>query len=427
MPDRAVGRLERRPNCLGIGGPKLFTDIARGIYLRRQVAVLEPVPQLFDHHRVDNRSQEFDVGGPLDRIRHPANRLSRIWRSGDCTVGLLNDFERDIARYLWKQWTCPNKLFGLSVDLEPELAEGCQFVQLQSEYITVVLPMHGPAQRTGLTTLTGSNLLLPVVVEDSHKAFAAILDLKIMPSKCNRRTLIAAVGSAGITTGLTGCLGNRNNASTPESTPVEPPNDTTTTSTRTDLTDDSPTNTSTSIDPDELTGHVRPNDDPQDVPSELECTDENFERRTGWVEEEALQWGNLTNEEGDAIFALRVDSLSVTRGESVTFTLTNVSGKEQGTGNTFKSNLDVFTDAGWQDPRGWVDGQPRPITDELRTWVPGERDELTFEMTEEGIVEDGYHSQDQLVTCPGLPAGRYRFATAAPDQGDVGVAFDLTE
>jgi hypothetical protein len=98
------------------------------------------------------------------------------------------------------------------------------------------------------------------------------------------------------------------------------------------------------------------------------------------------------------------------------------------TGNVYKANFEVYTEAGWQDPRGWSDGQPKPIADDQWEWKPGERHELTFEMTERGIVQGGYPPhEDELVTCPNLPVGRYRFATAASRQGNVAVAFDLTD
>lgn len=177
----------------------------------------------------------------------------------------------------------------------------------------------------------------------------------------------------------------------------------------------------------DLAGHVRPDSDPQTVPDELACDREAFERRRGWISETELQWGNLTTGSEPA-FALRVECLSVERGESVTVTLTNVSGDEQNTGNVHKANLDVYTEAGWQDPRGWPDGQPKPITDDLWEWKPGEQYEVTFKMTSEGVVEGAFHAHtESLVTCPGLPAGRYRYATAAPQQGDVAVAFDLLD
>lgn len=181
-------------------------------------------------------------------------------------------------------------------------------------------------------------------------------------------------------------------------------------------------------DVDALDGYVRPDDEPQTIPNELSCDEEVFERRRGWIDEEDLHWGNLSDDEGGTVFALRVDSLTVERGADVTVTLTNVSNEVRQTGNIHKSNVDVYTDGGWQDPRGWSDGQPKPVTDDLWEWNPGQSHEVTFEMTEAGIIDGAFpHHRDELVTCPGLPPGRYRFGTAAPQQGDVAVAFDLIE
>lgn len=174
-------------------------------------------------------------------------------------------------------------------------------------------------------------------------------------------------------------------------------------------------------------GHVRPDGDPPAVPEELRCDDDEFERRSGWVEEELLRWGAVTDGAGTPIFALRSDGLAFERGEEVTVTLTNVSDDEQATGNPYRANFDVLTEAGWQDPRGWLDGTPKPVTDDEWVFQPGERFDWTFELTERGVVEGDYPPHhEHLTTCPGLPPGRYRFATAAPDAGDVAVSFDLT-
>lgn len=235
----------------------------------------------------------------------------------------------------------------------------------------------------------------------------------------HRRTVLAGAGLA--LASLAGCTGETSDTGhteTPEetSTPAQTPTPTETPS------------PDPGIDPKELDGFIRPDEDPQTVPEELVCDEEAFERRGGWIDEDELHWGNLTDENGSTIFALRVDTLAVERGETVTFTMTNVSAEEQETGNIYKSNFDVYTEAGWQDPRGWADGTPKPITDDLQVWDPGNQVELTFEMTEEGIIEGDYSPhEDDLVTCPGLTAGRYRFGTAAPEQGGVAIAFDLID
>jgi len=233
---------------------------------------------------------------------------------------------------------------------------------------------------------------------------------------CRRKFLIG-VGGVGIAGVLAGCSSNDSEdgpASTPTATPTESPTPTPTPKPR--------------IEPDELDGYIRPEEDPLTVPEELSCDRDEFERRSGWIDEENVQWGEVTDEDGNPVFGLRVDTLTVERGDTVMITLTNISGTEQKTANPGKSDLDIYTEAGWQDPRGWEDGQPKPVTDDLVSFEPGESHKWEFEMTEDGIVEGDYHdAADGFVTCPELPIGRYRFATTAPNQGDVAIAFDLTE
>jgi hypothetical protein len=230
-----------------------------------------------------------------------------------------------------------------------------------------------------------------------------------------RRTVLAGAGTAIL--GFSGCLSSGN-----DRTETNDERRTTTTSGNS-----SSTGTPESIDPGDLDGYVRPDDDAASVPGGLACDADAFQRRDGWIDGEP-HWGDLPGEDDDPVFSLRVNTLAATRGDTVTVTMMNVSGETQQTGNVHKSNLDVYTESGWQDPRGWADGEPKPITDELREWEPGERVELSFEMTAQGIVDAAYPPhQEYLVTCPDLPLGRYRFGTAAPVQGDVAVAFDLRE
>ena len=121
-----------------------------------------------------------------------------------------------------------------------------------------------------------------------------------------------------------------------------------------------------------------------------------------------------------------MNDLTFERGDTVEVTLTNTSGEEQGIANPAKLNVEVYTEAGWQDVRGWKDGFARPITDELRNFPAGAKQEWSFEFDEAGVVDLGWNPE-QLTVCPGLPAGRYRFASAAPGFLDVAVEFDLVE
>ena len=234
------------------------------------------------------------------------------------------------------------------------------------------------------------------------------------------------VGGA-VVAGLAGCLGDADRGEVSQRTPTDTPPRTGTEPPTGSPDERQSPSPEPGIDPATLPGHVRPGGDPPAVPGALTCEDDVFERRGGWIDGSDLGWGAVTGENGRVLFGLRVDGLAFERGEAVTVTLTNVSGEERTTDNVHRSNFDVLTEARWHDPRGWPDGQPKPVTDDLWSFAPGESHEWRFELTEDGVVEGGYPPhRDELVVCPGLPVGRYRFATAAPEGGDVAVAFDLT-
>ncbi|SNZ17685.1 hypothetical protein SAMN06269185_3085 [Natronoarchaeum philippinense] len=167
-------------------------------------------------------------------------------------------------------------------------------------------------------------------------------------------------------------------------------------------------------------GHVRPDGEPATIPAPLTCEDESFERHGQYVPEKRVEWGTATGEDGAPRFEMRVDRTSVRRGESVTVTMTNATDREQYTGIWRKYNLQVRTEAGWQDVRGAPDGGSIAYTDEAVVHEPGEGFEWTIEITPQGIL-DGPYGKDFAV-CPGLPAGRYRFLFWEPA---VAVAFDL--
>lgn len=177
------------------------------------------------------------------------------------------------------------------------------------------------------------------------------------------------------------------------------------------------------IDPDDLDGHVRPGGGPPVVRDPLTCDRDGFRRHDSWIDEGDLSWGETTGEDGGPVFALRVDALEAKYGETVTVSMTNVSGEEQMTGNRHKYNVQTYTEAGWQDVRGVTDGDPLPYTDEGIGHAPGEGFEWELELTEDGLVADHYHG-DRLVVCPDLEPGRYRFVYWEPA---VAVAFDLVE
>lgn len=182
------------------------------------------------------------------------------------------------------------------------------------------------------------------------------------------------------------------------------------------------TGPATPIDPDELPGHVRPDGEPETVPDALICDEEPFERHGAWFDEDDLEWGEATDEEGRVRLALRVDELAYELGETVTVALTNVTNGRQYTGNRHKYNLQVRTEGGWQDVRGSTDEDGLlPYTDEAVVHEAGDGFEWSFELTEDGVVEDHVH-EDTLAVCPDLGPGRYRFVFWEPA---VAVAFDV--
>lgn len=174
---------------------------------------------------------------------------------------------------------------------------------------------------------------------------------------------------------------------------------------------------SVSPDPDELSGYVKPDGDPEHVPAALECDDEDVQRVQNWVDEDEIAWGETDG--GD--LALRVDQRSVERGETVQISMTNVTDERVYTGNRHKHSLEVYTDEGWMDVRVATDDRALEYTDEGFSHEPGDGFQWTLELSETGLLEDHVHA-DSLEVCPDLPAGRYRFVYWEPA---LAVAFDL--
>lgn len=178
-----------------------------------------------------------------------------------------------------------------------------------------------------------------------------------------------------------------------------------------------------SPDPEDLEGYVRPDEDPAVVPDTLECERGDVERLANWIEEDDIEWGAATDEEGSATLALRVHSQAVRLGETVRITMTNVSDAIQYTGNRHKYSLEVYTEDGWQDVRVYPAGTQLGFTDEALAYRPGGGLQWTFELTEDGVI-DGYAHEDRVEVCPDLSPGRYRFVFWEPP---VAVAFSVTE
>ena len=189
------------------------------------------------------------------------------------------------------------------------------------------------------------------------------------------------------------------------------------------------------IDPDTLAGGVRPDGDPPAVPAALDCATEGFDRHPKYVDDDNVAYGTLTDDSEQPTFALRgrnpdgdaVDDLTFERGDEIEFQLYNVSSAYLTTGNKHKYNLQLRTEAGWEEVRGTTAEPNRvPYTDEGISQPPGEGFRWSFELTEDGLLA-GHPHEDDLTICPDLQAGCYRFAYWGVPDGHLAVRFDHTD
>jgi hypothetical protein len=169
------------------------------------------------------------------------------------------------------------------------------------------------------------------------------------------------------------------------------------------------------------TGVASPDGEPENVPESLQCDDESFQRHFNGYDEDSINWGT-TGE-----YSLTSDDLQYQYGDSIDVTLRYTGSGTGQTGNKYKFNLELFTEAGWEEVRGWSDGQQKPYTDEAVTHEPGVGFDCTIELTESGIIGVATETHaNTLEVCPDLKSGRYRFVYwGLPDDAAVGIAFDL--
>jgi len=194
----------------------------------------------------------------------------------------------------------------------------------------------------------------------------------LLPSPVRRRTFLASAGSGSALAAISGCLGGSE-------------------------------------------GNVRPETNPDDVPTEFACDDDALERYPTGYESADLRWGDAGSD------SLRVESLSYEYGDTAEITLT-----APVRGNADKWNVEVYTERGWTEVRTVEEGRPLSNTDEDveggHTW--------NLDLTEAGIVEASRHP-DRVRVCPDLVSGRYRFVYhglidgETEEVGSVSVAFDV--
>ena len=172
------------------------------------------------------------------------------------------------------------------------------------------------------------------------------------------------------------------------------------------------------INPDTIAGGVQPNGDPPAVPTALDCATDGFERHPTYVDDDSIEYGMSTDDDGASTFALRarnpggdaVDDLTFERGDEIEFRLLNVSNASLTTGNEYKYNLQLQTEAGWEEIRGTTGDADRLLyTDIGVVQPPGDGFTWSFELTEDGLLA-GHPHEDDLTICLDLQPGRYRFA-----------------
>lgn len=162
-----------------------------------------------------------------------------------------------------------------------------------------------------------------------------------------------------------------------------------------------------------VTGHTRPNTDPDFIPSELTCEREGFERHPPGYSPDELRWGDADG------FSLRVNKPSFNYGDTAQISLKYTSLGSRVIGNKHKYNFEIYTDSGWQDVRGGKD--ILGYTDEGIIKSTGQGWEWRIELTEDGVSEA---SANEFTVCPNLSSGRYRFVYWGLD-GAIAVAFDV--
>lgn len=192
---------------------------------------------------------------------------------------------------------------------------------------------------------------------------------------------------------------------------------------------------------DEETQSERIEDDPPNVPTKLECSDESlrnhcreanttngdcenldYNRHAKMFDESALQWGG---EDGFG-WQMEVGDTEFHPGDEVTITMRNVSEEEKRYDATSKYNLQVYTEAGWEDIRilpSWYAGTGNAFghDDILLGQPPGGAERWTITLDPDA---------SNNIWCP-FPEGRYRFAYyGIRDEADGGyeaiaVAFDI--
>lgn len=251
--------------------------------------------------------------------------------------------------------------------------------------------------------------------------------------KMSRRTIVKAGAIMGLgLSGFAGCIENasntseafrrRNGTKTPDSkaTPREEQTETTTEDTPMDERDtETPEPKSDSSNQkSEKEWFIQPDSSPDTIPTELNCENSGVERFDQQFSESNLIMGGSS----DIPWELRVNTLALDYGEKIRLRLRYTGEKEAERGTDEKHNIQIQTDAGWQELRVKEGSGAEAWTNEAVIVKPGDTHIWEFQYTEDGIPRA---SHPDVRICPELQNGRYRFVFWGIDD-PIGVSFDLT-
>ena len=212
-----------------------------------------------------------------------------------------------------------------------------------------------------------------------------------------RRQWFASMGTV-LSGSVVGCVSNSDDTQ-------QPPNESDT--------NDGTTTADEDEDETELTGHIRPDGEPETVPTDLTCPDESFTRFPTRYDE--VRWGDTDK------LSFRVTDDAIEHGDTVRATLRSTDYVSMGTEQ--QGQVELYTEEGWKEVRGRFGDGEFEFTDLGAELPPTEEFEWEFPFTEAGVV-DAFHREFDLEVCPDLPAGRYRLVFSGYEPAPA-VAFDV--
>lgn len=108
--------------------------------------------------------------------------------------------------------------------------------------------------------------------------------------------------------------------------------------------------------------------DPPAIPGSLTCEQEGRQRVKQEFEESGLHYGTARSSAGLPAVRMSADKQEISRGETVTITVQNISMLPKQHGSKSRNNLQVLTTDGWRDVRVWTSGGVPPHPRDWTMW-----------------------------------------------------------